>query len=147
MCIHIFDDCNLVIPNRFLIVEHHQYKNDFAPAPRYLNVTATPAKARLITWKRPSFYVNLQIDNVRSLHVINLHLKSKILPDSIFNADESAMIKVCEGFNRDTKDVPVEAIRGDVENKNDDLLRRVMLDDLLVSRNKLAFYRYEIPAA
>lgn len=202
----VFDERNLVILSRFPIVEHHQYQNDFAPAPRYQKVTATPAEteAKPVIWERPVLYAKLQIDSNRSLHVINLHLKSKIptniagrvsgdvwnsssgwaegffissmkrvgqaletriLIDSIFNADESAMITVCGDFNADTKDVPVEAIRGDVENTNNgDLSRRVivpceqtlpepsrfslkhhgqgvMLDHLLVSRNMLAFYK------
>lgn len=202
----VFDERNLVILSRFPILERNQFQNHFAPAPRYQKVTATPAEteARPIIWERPILYAKLQIDNSRSLHVINLHLKSKIpttitgrvsgdvwnsssgwaegffissmkrvgqaletriLIDSIFNTDENAMITVCGDFNADINDVPVEAIRGGVENTNNGNLSRrvivpceqtipepsrfslkhrgqgIMLDHLLVSRNMLAFYK------
>jgi len=76
----VFDERNLVILSRFQIVEHHQYKHDFAPAPRYQKVTATPpeTEAKPLTWERPALYAKLQVDGARTLHVINLHLKSKI---------------------------------------------------------------------
>lgn len=76
----VYDERNLVILSRFAISESYQYKNDFAPAPRYQKVTATPAEteAKPITWERPILYAKLQLDGARSLHLINLHLKSKI---------------------------------------------------------------------
>src|SRR5215470_13079351 len=87
------------------------------------------------------------------------------LIDRLFDADEDALIVVCGDFNADLDEVPVEAIRGDVENTgNDKLAKRVivpcertipepsrfsllhhgkgaMLDHLLISRSLLAHYR------
>jgi predicted extracellular nuclease len=92
-------------------------------------------------------------------------LETRILIDTLFDADEDALIVVCGDFNADLDDVPVEAIRGDVENTgNDKLAKRVivscertipeparfsllhrgqgqMIDHLLVSRSLLAHYR------
>ena len=88
-----------------------------------------------------------------------------MLVDKLFDADERAYIVVCGDFNADFKDVPVQAICGDVENTgNGKLAGRVlvpcertipepsrysllhrgegeMLDHLLVSRSMLAYYR------
>ena len=203
----VYDERNLVILSRFEIPEHHQYKHDFAPAPRYRKVTATPeeSEAKEVTWERPILHAKIQLDNNRVLNLINIHLKSKlptniegqkvdnytwrtpsgyaegfflssmkrvgqaletrILIDTLFDANEDALIVVCGDFNADLDDVPVEAIRGDVENTgNDKLAKRVivscertipepsrfsllhrgqgqMIDHLLVSRPLLAHYR------
>jgi endonuclease/exonuclease/phosphatase family metal-dependent hydrolase len=198
---------NLVILSRFPILEQQQYKHIFAPEPLYRQVTANPAEtqAQKITWDRPILYAKLKLDKERVLHVINLHLKSRIpskiqgqqiddftwksasgwaegsfissvkrvgqaletrqLIDNIFDRDEDAMILVCGDLNADADDVPVEAIRGDVENtSNPRLAKRVMIpcertipepsrfsllhqgkkqmfDHILVSRSLLAYYR------
>jgi endonuclease/exonuclease/phosphatase family metal-dependent hydrolase len=203
----VYDERNLVILSRFEIPEHHQYKHDFAPAPLYRKVTATPgeSEAKEVTWERPILHAKIQLDNNRVLNLINIHLKSKlptniegqkvdnytwrtpsgwaegfflssmkrvgqaletrILIDTLFDANEDALIVVCGDFNADLDDVPVEAIRGDVENTgNDKLAKRVivscertipeparfsllhrgqgqMIDHLLVSRSLLAHYR------
>jgi len=92
-------------------------------------------------------------------------LEVRILIDRIFDQDENALIVVCGDLNSDLGEVPIEAIRGDVENTgNEDLGSRVMvpceltvpetsrysflhlgkgrmLDHLLVSRGMLARYR------
>jgi hypothetical protein len=49
----VYDERNLVILSRFEIPEHHQYKHDFAPAPRYRKVTARPeeSEAKQVTWE------------------------------------------------------------------------------------------------
>jgi endonuclease/exonuclease/phosphatase family metal-dependent hydrolase len=202
----VFNERNLVILTHFEILEHGQFKHDFARAPRYQKVTAKPAEteAKDITWERPILHAKIKLDAARSINVINLHLKSKLpttisgqvdrdvwntssawaegffissmkrvgqavetrmLIDDLLDKDAQAMIVVCGDFNADSDDVPVEAIRGDIENTNNPLLaRRVMvpcemtipessrfslkhlgrgnmLDHLLVSRNLLAFYR------
>lgn len=203
----VYDERNLVIVSRFEILEHHQYKHDFAPAPRYQKVTAKPAEtgAKEITWERPLLHAKVKLDAVRALDLINVHLKSRLpttvegqqlntytwksisgwaegaflssmkrvgqaletrmLVDTLFDADEEALLVVCGDFNTDLDDVPVEAIRGDVENTgNGGLAKRVlipcertipessrfsllhqgrgtMLDHLLVSRSMLTWYR------
>jgi endonuclease/exonuclease/phosphatase family metal-dependent hydrolase len=92
-------------------------------------------------------------------------LEARILIDKIFDQNEDALIVVCGDLNADLTEVPLEAIRGDLENTgNPDLAGRVMvpceltvpeisrysflhlgkgrmLDHLLVSRGMLALYR------
>ncbi len=206
----VYDVRNLVILSRFAISEYHQYKHDYAPKPYYQKVTADPQEdeAKEVTWERPILYAKVDLGSGRVLHVINLHLKSKIpsyidgqslgsyknrkwktasgwaegfflssmkrvgqametrmLIDKLFDGDEGAFIVVCGDLNADLDDVPVEAIRGDVENTNNSelgnrvmvpcertipetsrfsLLHRgkgIMLDHLLVSRPMLAYYK------
>jgi len=202
----VYDERNLVIVSRFPIVEHQQYKHDYALAPLYRKVTSTPAEdeAKRITWERPLLYAKIDLGPGGTLHVINLHLKSKrpsnvegqkldsytwrsasgwaegfflsamrrvgqaletrILIDQLFDANEQALIVACGDLNAESDEVPVEALRGDVENTgNPALATRVMvpcertipeparfsllhqgtprmIDHLLVSRGLLAFY-------
>ena len=92
-------------------------------------------------------------------------LETRVLIDEIFTGDEEALIVVCGDFNADLDDVPVKAIRGDVESTgNGDLSRRVMvpcentipesarysllylgkgemIDHILMSRGLLGYYR------
>lgn len=204
---HPLDERNLVILSRFPILDRQQYKNQFATPPSYRMVTAEPPQtgAQDIVWERPILHAKLQLENNQILHLINVHLKSKIptnipgqklndftwktasawaegsfisslkrvgqaletrrLLDELFKTDENAFIAVCGDFNADTDDVPVEAIRGDVENTgNSKLAKRVMvpcertipepsrfsllhqgkpqmLDHILISRSLLAHYK------
>lgn len=202
----VYDVRNLVTLSRLPIVEHGQYKHDYAPAPLYQKVTASPAEeAKDVTWERPILYAKVDLGGGSVLHVINLHLKSKLpssvegqkvntytwrtasgwaegffisamkrvgqaletrmLIDTLFDEDDGALIVACGDFNADFDEVPVEAIRGDVENTgNGALANRVMvpcewtvpepsrfslyhlgkkrmLDHLLVSRPLLAYYK------
>ena len=92
-------------------------------------------------------------------------LEMRMLIDRLFDADPNARIVACGDFNADIDEVPMEAIRGDVENTgNPDLVSRlmipcernipaparfslyhrgrpVMLDHILVSRSLLAFWQ------
>jgi len=198
---------NLVILSRFPIANSWQFKHNKVPAPKYKKVTAIPPsdEASDQTWERPILYAKIDLPGNRSLHVINLHLKSKtptdirgqkideftwktahgwaegffvssmkrvgqavetrFLIDELFDADAEAWICVCGDFNADTEDVPVQAIRGDVENTGNkqhapramvpceltipeparfSIIHRgkgYMFDHLLVSRPLLAIYR------
>jgi Endonuclease/Exonuclease/phosphatase family len=195
------------------ILGQEQYMNLFCPAPPYKKVTADPqpAEPEPIGWERPILHVRIGLEGGKTLHILNVHLKSKaptdivgqnkdvpdpkpppfawrtafgwaegffvssmkrvgqalearIIVDDLFNQDASALIVVCGDFNADSDDVPVQAIRGDVENTgNPALSRRVlvpceqsipesarysylyhgkgeMIDNLLVSRILLEFY-------
>jgi predicted extracellular nuclease len=203
----VYDERNLVILSRFKIIEHHQYKHDYAPEPLYRKVTAEPYEdeAKEVSWERPILHAKIKLDDKNVLHAINLHLKSRLpsniegqklsrytwktasgwaegfflssmkrvgqaletrmLIDKLFDVDEDALIVVCGDFNADLDEVPVEAIRGDVENTgNDRLAKRVlvpceqtipepsrfsllhhgkekMIDHLLVSRTLIAYYK------
>ena len=203
----IYGERNLVILSRYEILEHHQYKHDFAPAPLYRMVTAITDEeetAKEITWERPILHARIKIGE-KVMDVINLHLKSKIptdipgqkvddytwktssswaegffissmkrvgqametrmLIDKLFKDYKDPWIVVCGDFNADLDDVPVEAIRGRVENTGNGKLARCviqpcemsipesarfslyhqgkgnMLDHLMVCRNMLAYYK------
>ena len=204
----VYDVRNLVIISRFEVAEHSQYRHEHIPAPYYQKVMSVPAEdeAKRVTWERPILYAKISLPDNKTIHVINLHLKSRIptnidgqkinnytwrtasgwaegyfsssmkrvgqaletrvLVDKIFDQDEQAFIVVCGDFNATSDNVPVQAIRGDVENTgNGDLAARVlipceqtipepsryslihqgrgeMIDHLLVSRQMLAYYKH-----
>jgi endonuclease/exonuclease/phosphatase family metal-dependent hydrolase len=206
-----YDERNLAVLSRFPILAKEQIKHDYAPQPRYRKMTAIPAEAEAkeVTWERPILYVTLDLGNNRKLHLINLHLKSKLpsdIPgqklneykwrsvagwaegyfissmkrvgqavetrmviDRIFDAaaaaGEEALMAVAGDFNAGLEEVPIHAIRGQVEDTgNPALLSRIMapcelsvpassrysllhlgqgamLDHVFASRPLLAFYR------
>ena len=202
-----YDERNLVVLSRFPITSTQQLKHTLVSNPNYRYITALPAEQtpRSITWERPIYYVTLNLGDNRTLHLINLHLKSKIpstvsgqkinnftwrsvsgwaegyfvsslkrvgqalevrvLIDQIFDNEIDSFIAVCGDFNADSDSVPVNTIRGPVEETgNPALSKRIMipceatvpepsrysllhlgkgelLDHLLVSRQLLAFYR------
>jgi endonuclease/exonuclease/phosphatase family metal-dependent hydrolase len=76
----VYDERNLVILSKFEIVAHGQFKNDFIQAPKYRKVTAVPAEpeADNVTWERPILNAEINLPNGKKIHVLNLHLKSKI---------------------------------------------------------------------
>lgn len=206
---------NLITLSRFEVLGAEQYRNDYAPAPAYRTVTAEPEseEAEEFRWERPIQHVRLTLPGgeggeegtVSTLHVINLHLKSKLpteidgqkedaytwksasgwaegyflssmkrvgqalevrmLIDSIFDSEDDALIVVCGDFNADLEEVPLKAIRGEVEEHgNGGLAHRVMvptensipdssryslfyrgegemIDHILMSRGMLPYYR------
>jgi predicted extracellular nuclease len=69
---------NLVVLSRFALSDRQQLMNDDVK-PEYRLVTANPRppEARPVEWERPILYVKAAISG-RTLHVINLHLKSKL---------------------------------------------------------------------
>jgi len=203
----VYDERNLVILSRFDIVSHGQYKNDFIQAPEYRKVTAIPAEteADKVTWERPVLSAEIKFPNEQIIHVLNVHLKSKIpssingqqkstyswksaggwaegyflssmkrvgqaletrvIIDQIIDQDPKAFVVVCGDFNADQSQVPVMAIRGEIEQTgNAALANRVlypcengipessryslfhkgkgeMIDHLLISRNMLEYYK------
>jgi exonuclease III len=205
--VQVYDERNLVVLSRFPIGAHQQIKHDIIPMPAYRKVTANPPEnaADNVTWERPILYTRITLPDNSNLHVINLHLKSKIpsnIPgqrinnytwrtvpgwaegfflsslkrvgqaletrsfiDQLFDQDADAQVVVCGDFNADSDAVPVETIRGGVEQTgNGDLALRTMLpceqtipepsrfslyhhgkgnmiDHLLVSRSLLGYYR------
>ncbi len=99
-----------------------------------------------------------------SMKRVGQALETRMLIDSIFDEDPEALIVAAGDFNADTDDVPLQAIRGDVESHgNPDLAERVMvpveksipepsrysllylgkgemIDHLLVSRQMLKYF-------
>lgn len=76
----VYDKRNLVILSRFTIDSHDQYKHEHIPAPYYQKVTASPRETspKKITWERPMLYAKTTLPDGRLIHIINLHLKSRI---------------------------------------------------------------------
>ncbi len=74
-----YDQRNLVLLSRYPIEHAEQYRNDLVPPPAYQQVTRVPREeeAQAVRWQRPFLYARLRLPFGRTLHVINLHLKSR----------------------------------------------------------------------
>lgn len=75
-----YDKRNLVILSKYPVNPPKQYRNDLINKLKYRNVTAIPedSEARDVSWERPILHAEIEIPNVGTVHVINLHLKSRI---------------------------------------------------------------------
>ena len=75
-----FDKRNLVILSRYPVETWAQYRNDHIDKLKYRKVTAEPPEpqAKDLTWERPILHAQLSLPELGSLHVINLHLKSRL---------------------------------------------------------------------
>ena len=71
---------NLVILSSFPIVNSRQYLNNFIDTLQYRKVTAIPPDdaASEVTWERPILYAEIDHPQLSTLHVIDLHLKSRL---------------------------------------------------------------------
>ena len=80
----VYDERNLVVVSRFEVQHSHQYLNELVPAPKYDMVTEIPPteQAKNIKWERPIFYTRIKVNDDFIVHLINLHLKSR-LPTNI----------------------------------------------------------------
>lgn len=78
----LYDQRNLVTLSRFPIVEAKIVRDTSPPGsrPRYQMATAHPPDqtADPVEWERPMLHTRIDIGNGRTLHALNLHLKSKI---------------------------------------------------------------------
>jgi len=203
----VFNERNLVVVTHLPILSRQQLRNDLVAEPAYKRLTAIPPDVAAIAVgvERPILHVEVDLGGGQPLHLINVHLKSKIptdipgqkidnftwrtadawaegaflssmkrmsqalevrrLVDQILDGDPDARIVVAGDFNATPDEVPVLAIRGDVEDTgNGDLAGRVlvpiehtipepsrytlfhqgkgqMLDHMLITRNLLAVYR------
>ncbi|MFA8435020.1 MAG: hypothetical protein ACEPOZ_10935 [Marinifilaceae bacterium] len=128
----------------------------------YLPVNIRGQKQNQYRWKSAAgwaegFYLS-------SMKRVGQALETRVLVDKLFDEDEHSLIAVCGDFNSTSNNVPVQALRGDVEYTGNGLLaNRVlipceqinpelfdgspmkqgkgpMLDHLLVSRQMLAYY-------
>lgn len=75
-----YDQRNLVTLSRFPIVNTQIIRAGEGPRPRYQMATANPpdSTASPLEWERPMLYTRIDIGRGRILHVINIHLKSKL---------------------------------------------------------------------
>lgn len=78
--LQVYDERNLVILSRYPVVSYKQYKNEHIQPPLYRKLTAIPAEqeAKKITWERPILHAEIALPSGEHLHVINLHLKSRL---------------------------------------------------------------------
>ncbi|MFF5077003.1 endonuclease/exonuclease/phosphatase family protein [Actinoplanes sp. NPDC000266] len=202
----VYNERNLVVATHLPVLARHQLRNELVNAPTYRRLTANPPDQFPIeiNVERPILHVELNVAGT-PLHIINVHLKSKIpsdipgqtidaytwrsadswaegsfissmkrmaqaleirrLADQLLDANPDARIVVAGDFNATPDEVPVLAIRGQVEDTgNGALAGRVlvpiettipessrytlfhqgkgdMLDHMLVTRNMLAHYR------
>ncbi|GAA5214887.1 endonuclease/exonuclease/phosphatase family protein [Corallincola platygyrae] len=75
-----YDKRNLVILSEYEIEAAYQYRNDHIAKLAYRKVTSNPpdADAKDLSWERPILHAKLHLPDGSKLHVINLHLKSRL---------------------------------------------------------------------
>jgi endonuclease/exonuclease/phosphatase family metal-dependent hydrolase len=76
-----YNERNLVVLSAFPITEFKQYRNDHIESLMYKKVTANDPpddEAKKLSWERPILHVQIQHPDFGNLHVINLHLKSRL---------------------------------------------------------------------
>jgi endonuclease/exonuclease/phosphatase family metal-dependent hydrolase len=75
-----YDERNLVILSRFPIRGHAQYRNDLMGDLAYRKVMARPEEpqAKPLGWERPILHAQIELPGLGLLHIINLHLKSRL---------------------------------------------------------------------
>lgn len=76
----LYDERNLVVLSSFVVINTAIVRDSDGPRPSYQLATASPPDqaANAVQWERPILHTQLNIGNNRTLHVLNLHLKSKI---------------------------------------------------------------------
>jgi len=75
-----YNERNLVVLSRYPIVSVAQYRNHFIDSLQYRRITAIPhdADAGEVSWERPILHVQVDHPHFGLIHVINLHLKSRL---------------------------------------------------------------------
>jgi endonuclease/exonuclease/phosphatase family metal-dependent hydrolase len=75
-----YNERNLVVLSRHPITAVAQYRNDFIDPLQYRRVSAIPREqdAKTVDWERPILHVQIDHPGFGALHVINLHLKSRL---------------------------------------------------------------------
>lgn len=75
-----YDERNIVTLSRFPIVSTRLIRDSDGPRPSYQMVTASPpdTDANPVVWERPLLYTQIDIGSGLALHLVNLHLKSKL---------------------------------------------------------------------
>ena len=76
----VFNERNLVVVTHLPVLAHRQLRNQLVNAPTYRRLTAKPPDGNAVEVgvERPILHVELDLGGGRRLHVINVHLKSKI---------------------------------------------------------------------
>jgi predicted extracellular nuclease len=76
----LYLDRNIVTLSRFPIESTQIIRDSSGPRPSYQMATANPpdTTANPVEWERPMLYTQIDIGSGRILHLINVHLKSKL---------------------------------------------------------------------
>jgi len=76
----LYDQRNLVTLSRFPIVSTQIIRDSAGPRPSYQMATANPSDttANPVQWERPILYTQIDVGSGRTLHLFNVHLKSKL---------------------------------------------------------------------
>lgn len=76
----LYEQRNLVTLSRFPIVSTQIIRDSAGPRPSYQMATANPpdSTANPLEWERPMLYTQIDIGSGRTIHLINVHLKSKL---------------------------------------------------------------------
>jgi predicted extracellular nuclease len=79
----LYDERNIVTLSRFPIISAEIIRDSSGPRPSYQMATADPpdTSAEPVNWERPILYTQISLGSGRILHIVNLHLKSKIPSD------------------------------------------------------------------
>jgi endonuclease/exonuclease/phosphatase family metal-dependent hydrolase len=79
----VYDERNLVVVTHLPVLSRRQLRNDLVAKPAYRRLTAVPADAAAVEIgvERPILHVELDLGAGQRLHVVNVHLKSKIPTD------------------------------------------------------------------
>ncbi len=69
---------NLAVLSRWKIAKVEQYRNQLTSAPEWRTITASPPEktAKPVLWERPILHAEIPVANKKTLHILNLHLKS-----------------------------------------------------------------------
>lgn len=76
----LYNERNIVTLSRFPIADTELIRDSSGPRPSYQMATAEPADttANPVDWERPMLYTKIDVGAGRILHLVNVHLKSKI---------------------------------------------------------------------
>ena len=76
----LYNERNLIVLSRFPVGNTEFVRDSDGPRPSYQMATANPPdpEADELRWERPILYVQLELGHARTLHLLNVHLKSKI---------------------------------------------------------------------
>jgi endonuclease/exonuclease/phosphatase family metal-dependent hydrolase len=79
----VYDERNLVVATHLPVIAHRQLRNDLISEPLYTRLTVVPpdTTAVPVAAERPILHVQIDLGAAGVLHVINVHLKSKLPTD------------------------------------------------------------------
>jgi endonuclease/exonuclease/phosphatase family metal-dependent hydrolase len=76
----LYDARNIVTLSRFPIADTRLIRDSSGPRPSYQMATADPedTTSEPVEWERPMLYTQINVGSGQTLHLVNVHLKSKL---------------------------------------------------------------------